>query len=102
MSSLTGATNPFNDNKIYSDHCIRLRNGMQSLPISRHLQGILETIRQHKVIILESETGSGKSTVLPDALMDELQPGQIIALTQNRRIACTLVSEVTIASTAVM
>ena len=64
------------------------------LPITPHLQAILNGVRAHSVTILEASPGSGKSTVFPLALMDAswLAGKRVIAL-QPRRIAARSVAE---------
>jgi ATP-dependent helicase HrpA len=58
------------------------------LPISRRWEEIAETIRQHQVVVLCGETGSGKSTQLPKiCLALGLGVAGRIGHTQPRRIA---------------
>ncbi|MEM1107158.1 MAG: ATP-dependent RNA helicase HrpA [Planctomycetota bacterium] len=58
------------------------------LPISQKRQDIAELIRQHQVIVICGETGSGKSTQLPKILLElGCGIGGTIAHTQPRRIA---------------
>jgi ATP-dependent helicase HrpA len=58
------------------------------LPIAGQREALLETLRRHQVIIVAGETGSGKSTQLPQYC---LEAGRgltgIIAHTQPRRLA---------------
>lgn len=66
------------------------------LPISQKREDIAQLIRDHQVVVVCGETGSGKSTQLPKILM-ELGYGNdgVIAHTQPRRIAArTLASRV--------
>ncbi|MDR9455646.1 MAG: ATP-dependent RNA helicase HrpA [Spiribacter sp.] len=60
----------------------------QDLPVLEHAEEIAEAVRQHPVVVICGETGSGKSTQLPK-LMLELGRGVdgAIAHTQPRRIA---------------
>ncbi len=60
----------------------------QDLPISERREEIAEAIRDHQVVVVAGETGSGKSTQLPKICM-ELGRGVagLIAHTQPRRIA---------------
>ncbi len=64
------------------------------LPISLRKDELLETIRDHQVVIVAGETGSGKSTQLPKFCL-ELGRGSngLIGHTQPRRIAARAVAE---------
>lgn len=59
-----------------------------ALPISEHRQEISRLISDHQVVVICSETGSGKTTQLPKLCLD-LQRGSagFIGMTQPRRIA---------------
>ena len=58
------------------------------LPISARREAILEALRLHQVVIVAGDTGSGKSTQLPQYCL-ELGRGMdaLIAHTQPRRLA---------------
>ncbi len=55
-----------------------------SLPIHQHKQQILSYIAQNQVTIVIGETGSGKSTQIPQYLMGG---SKMVAVTQPRRVA---------------
>ncbi|KAG7665657.1 prh1 [[Candida] subhashii] len=59
----------------------------KSLPIYQHRSKITQYINNNQVTIIIGETGSGKSTQIPQFLMDSLKPGQMIGVTQPRRVA---------------
>lgn len=61
------------------------------LPISAHVDRIAELIRDHPVVVVAGETGSGKTTQLPKIAM--LAGRQRIGHTQPRRIAARSVAE---------
>lgn len=65
----------------------------QNLPVSQKKQDILEAIRDHQVVIVAGETGSGKTTQLPKICM-ELGRGikGLIGHTQPRRLAARTVA----------
>ncbi|MFE3602385.1 ATP-dependent RNA helicase HrpA [Streptomyces sp. NPDC059142] len=80
---------------------IRLRAGRvpavsypEQLPVSQKKDTILEAIRDHQVVIVAGETGSGKTTQIPKICL-ELGRGVrgMIGHTQPRRIAARTVAE---------
>ncbi|MFQ3546924.1 MAG: ATP-dependent RNA helicase [Termitinemataceae bacterium] len=64
------------------------------LPVYQHKDVIIEALQQNQVIVVESPTGSGKTTQMPVILHDAgfAQRG-MIGVTQPRRIAAVSVSE---------
>lgn len=60
------------------------------LPIAGFRQQIVEAIRDHSVVVITAETGAGKSTQVPQYLLDE---GYTLVVTQPRRLAARTVSE---------
>ncbi len=66
----------------------------KSLPVYAQKQRILETLKNNQVIVVQSPTGSGKTTQLPVILYEAgYAEGGVIAVTQPRRIAALSVSE---------
>ncbi|WP_181423175.1 ATP-dependent RNA helicase HrpA, partial [Serratia marcescens] len=65
----------------------------ESLPVSQKKQDILNAIRDHQVVIVAGETGSGKTTQLPKICL-ELGRGVkgLIGHTQPRRLAARTVA----------
>src|SRR5436190_10745289 len=58
------------------------------LPISSRKDEIVRTIREHQVIVLAGETGSGKTTQIPKMCLEaELGRHGLIGCTQPRRVA---------------
>ncbi|RKN11530.1 ATP-dependent RNA helicase HrpA [Streptomyces radicis] len=66
----------------------------EQLPVSRKKDEILEAIRDHQVVIVAGETGSGKTTQIPKICL-ELGRGVkgLIGHTQPRRIAARTVAQ---------
>lgn len=62
-----------------------------ALPISSHVDEIVGLLREHPVIVVAGETGSGKTTQLPKMCL--LAGRQSIGHTQPRRIAARSVAE---------
>ena len=64
------------------------------LPVSGRREDLLQTIREHQVVVVAGETGSGKSTQLPKLCL-ELGRGVhgTIAHTQPRRLAARTIAE---------
>ena len=66
----------------------------EALPVSQHKDEILAVVRDHQVVIVAGETGSGKTTQLPKVCL-ELGRGVrgSIGHTQPRRLAARTVAE---------
>ena len=66
----------------------------KSLPVYEQKQRILDALKDNQVIVVQSPTGSGKTTQLPVILHEAgYDSTGIIAVTQPRRIAALSVSE---------
>ena len=66
----------------------------QKLPVYEQKEKILESLRGNQVVVVQSPTGSGKTTQIPVILHEAgYSGGGIIAVTQPRRIAALSVSE---------
>ncbi len=66
----------------------------KSLPVYEQKQRILDTLATNQVIVVQSPTGSGKTTQLPVILHEAgYSASGVIAVTQPRRIAALSVSE---------
>lgn len=58
----------------------------KSLPVAQYETHIIELVQNHQVVLIAADTGAGKSTQIPQYLMNA---GYMkIACTQPRRIAC--------------
>jgi ATP-dependent RNA helicase DHR2 len=64
----------------------KLLETRKNLPVWSRQKDIRSAIRDHDVLVLSGETGSGKSTQVPQFILDLALPGQI-AVTQPRRVA---------------
>lgn len=68
----------------------------EDLPILRSRKEILEKLETHQCLIVTGETGSGKSTQVPQYILDwyaEKNEGARIWVTQPRRIAAISIAE---------
>jgi ATP-dependent helicase HrpA len=66
------------------------------LPVSERRDDIIAALRDHQVVVVAGETGSGKTTQVPKMLLEALGsdgPTPRIAHTQPRRIAARAVAE---------
>jgi ATP-dependent helicase HrpA len=64
------------------------------LPVVEHRDEIIAAVRAHQVVVVVSETGSGKTTQLPKMVAEALGPeGGRVGCTQPRRIAAASVSK---------
>ncbi|TWW66437.1 ATP-dependent RNA helicase dhx29 [Takifugu flavidus] len=71
----------------------KLQAEREQLPVFQNRHRILEALQRHSVVVVAGETGSGKSTQIPQFLLEELltggreaQPCNIV-VTQPRRIS---------------
>lgn len=81
-----------NDSASTSDiHSSSLLSIRKTLPIFQHKTEILSQINNNKVTVIIGETGSGKSTQIPQFLM-ETSP-KLIAVTQPRRVAAASLAQ---------
>ncbi|GAA5951587.1 hypothetical protein JCM10213_005411 [Rhodosporidiobolus nylandii] len=79
-------------------HIEKLRTQRASLPVSSHASSVLAKIATSSVVVVLAATGSGKTTQLPqlildDAIMDGKGAECNIVCTQPRRIAAISVAE---------
>src|SRR5262245_53778140 len=67
----------------------------EQLPVSQRKDDIAAAIRDHQVVVVAGETGSGKTTQLPKICLElgRGRAGQAIGHTQPRRIAARTVAE---------
>lgn len=67
----------------------------QQLPVTNFLSDILGQIHSHQVVVLEGETGSGKTTQIPQFLVQAgfTTNGLMVACTQPRRVAAMSIAK---------
>ncbi|KAJ7702475.1 pre-mRNA splicing factor [Mycena rosella] len=73
---------------------LSIQNQRERLPIFKHRDKLLYAIEKYGVIIVVGQTGCGKTTQLPQYLLESgwAANGNIIACTQPRRVAATSVA----------
>ncbi|KAJ6513827.1 P-loop containing nucleoside triphosphate hydrolase protein [Mycena vitilis] len=73
---------------------LSIQSQRERLPIFKHRDKLLYAVEKHGVIIVVGQTGCGKTTQLPQYLMESgwAANGNVIACTQPRRVAATSVA----------
>lgn len=66
---------------------IKLLESRKKLPIWTRQQDIKKALEENDVLVLSGETGSGKSTQLPQFLLESKWCSKCVAVTQPRRVA---------------
>lgn len=80
----------------HSQKYFRILEGRRNLPVHKHRQEFLDIYHNTQIMVFVGETGSGKTTQIPQyVLHDELPQftGKLIACTQPRRVAATSVAQ---------
>lgn len=81
--------------KPYSDNYYKILETRQKLPAYDSRQKLVELMQEYQVLILVGETGSGKTTQVPQFLIEGgfASKGRGIACTQPRRVAAMSVAK---------
>ena len=82
--------------KPYSSNYLKLLETRKTLPVYKFKEEFLTKMKENKVLLVEGETGSGKTTQLPQFTAEYLQSindGRLVACTQPRRVAAMSVAE---------
>ena len=84
---------PEKEEKAVHDPAAKIKNDRVSLPIYSHRDKLLEIIRNNQIVVLVGETGSGKTTQIPQYLHEigYTKVGKI-GVTQPRRVAAMSVA----------
>ncbi|KAJ6910237.1 pre-mRNA-splicing factor ATP-dependent RNA helicase DEAH10 [Populus alba x Populus x berolinensis] len=72
-----------------------LKKQRESLPIASVKERLVQEVKNHDVLIIVGETGSGKTTQLPQFLFNAgfCPNGKVIGITQPRRVAAVTVAK---------
>uniref|UniRef100_A0A7S1G4C4 RNA helicase n=1 Tax=Bicosoecida sp. CB-2014 TaxID=1486930 RepID=A0A7S1G4C4_9STRA len=92
----SAVTNPLTG-RPFTRRYFEIREGRMKLPVSDYLDQLAEAMRKHQVIIVEGETGSGKTTQIPQHVVHagfgREAGGKMVCCTQPRRVAATSVAQ---------
>jgi len=80
-------------NKPYSPKYYEILEKRKQLPVWEQQQEFYDAIEKNQVVVLVGETGSGKTTQIPQFCLSFLKGKQQIACTQPRRVAAMSVSK---------
>ena len=78
--------------QIYSDDYYKLLKKRKSLPVWSSRKQILDLVEKNRIVIIQGETGSGKTTQIPQFLLDAGYYGGIVC-TQPRRVAAMSIAK---------
>ncbi|KAJ5654066.1 Pre-mRNA-splicing factor ATP-dependent RNA helicase PRP43 [Penicillium lividum] len=90
-----GDVNPFNG-KPFSSRYFSILKGRRDLPVHQQRDEFLQLYQQSQILVFVGETGSGKTTQIPQfVLFDDLPQTQrkLVACTQPRRVAAMSVAQ---------
>ncbi|KAJ1983645.1 DEAH-box ATP-dependent RNA helicase prp43 [Dimargaris verticillata] len=90
-----GAVNPFTGLP-FSDQYKSILGKRRELPAAQQRSNLLKLVHDHQFVVLVGETGSGKTTQVPQYLLYDQLPQQkqmMIACTQPRRVAAMSVAQ---------
>lgn len=94
INSSNNSINPWT-NEAYSERYHEIFSKRTQLPVYTFKKQLLDAIRENQVVVVEGETGSGKTTQIPQFLVDAgfaEQGKTCVACTQPRRVAATSIA----------
>jgi len=92
---MDGAVNPMTD-RAFSANYFKLLTSRKKLPVYQFLTDLLAKVKDNQTVVVEGETGSGKTTQIPQFLVNAGYAGgacssggcvRMVACTQPRRVA---------------
>eukprot|EP00978_Attheya_sp_CCMP212_P004713 scaffold10348_cov54-Attheya_sp.AAC.6 len=81
--------------KVYSDRYQSILKTRLKLPVYQFKERLLTAVEENQIVVVEGETGSGKTTQIPQFLVEAgyAEQGQtMVACTQPRRVAATSIA----------
>ncbi|ORZ34237.1 putative pre-mRNA splicing factor RNA helicase [Catenaria anguillulae PL171] len=90
-----GEVNPFTGRKFTKQYRDIMKK-RRELPVAQQRQEFLDLVQKNQIVVFVGETGSGKTTQIPQYLTWDLLPnvsGKMIACTQPRRVAAMSVAK---------
>merc|ERR1719199_1096608 len=82
-------------NRPYSKRYSEILEGRLKLPVYQFKEKLLDAVAKNQIVVLEGETGSGKTTQIPQFLVEAGYAEQgytTVACTQPRRVAATSIA----------
>lgn len=85
--------NPY-ENKPYSTNYYKILETRKKLPVYERKDEIINTVKENQVTVIEGNTGSGKTTQIPQFLLQSgiCDTSHCIVCTQPRRVAATSIA----------
>ena len=78
----------------YSGRYAQILAKRKELPVYGFLDRLLAAVKGHQTVVVEGETGSGKTTQIPQFLVaDYARQGKCVACTQPRRVAAMSIAQ---------
>jgi pre-mRNA-splicing factor ATP-dependent RNA helicase DHX15/PRP43 len=81
-------------NTPFSDRYYSILEKRLKLPVYQFKDKLLKAVEESQIVVVEGETGSGKTTQIPQFLVNYATQGKtIVACTQPRRVAATSIAQ---------
>ena len=90
----SGTVNPWTG-ALYSDKYKKILAGRTKLPVYQFKDRLLKAVSTNQIVVVEGETGSGKTTQIPQFLVEAGYADQgtsMVTCTQPRRVAATSIA----------
>eukprot|EP01080_Neovahlkampfia_damariscottae_P011062 gene11062-3770_t len=84
--------NPFTQ-KQYSKHYYKILEKRKQLPVWEAKKDLIKLVEENQIVVIEGETGSGKTTQIPQFLAEEYSHNGCVACTQPRRVAALSIAK---------